>query len=1098
MKHITAFTLLLFVFLKVEAQEKIPFLDLDTIYEQLSDGSEPEDYNKNTELLNKISKNDSSYCDVLVSKSYYLLNATKYNEALNVIDEGLNLNCGDLDLSFYINQALIYTIKEDYDKADEVYNKALEIYPKNAELWMNRGRAYEKAKNLEAAINAYQTAIILKPTYAQAHLQLGNICYKQERITQALMCFNVYLTLIIDEENAFNILQSLNTIVTEKNENEANPNLEISVDDDAFDELDLILNNKIALNKKYKTGHKIEIALTKQNHALMDQIKDFEGHGGFWDKKYVPLFKWIAENNHFENFIYTLCYPIENEKYAKIIKNNEKNIADFLTIFYKKWLDILSNNTVEFEGEMQTVSNYYYNNYTQAVGKTDGETSVGNWFMYNENGQLSSQGTYDDAGERTKKWTWYHQNGVIKETAFYEDTKLNGPNQQFFENGKPYISANYKDGKLEGEYVIYNDNGAIIQKKYFKNGQLDGLYESFFKVGESLLEWHIPYKTGDVESIATEYYSNGDVYAEIPFENGNRQGVEKKYHFNKKIASEVSFVNNELSGPYKTYHSNGNLWKEGISENGFYNGPFKTYYRNGILESDEIYDAGNLNGDNKYYDRDGKLHSVFEYRKGEVLAYKYYDKDGSIIKEARKKGGEFQFTGYTAQGIKFSEGLYDIKGGKEGLWKFYSNNGVLTSEGEYSDNKSIGEHKGYYDSGKIESISQYENDSLTGYYVDYHKNGQLKQQGWYKKNAAHGTWETYYINGTLKERNYYHNGSLNGKQELFTGAGKPERTYTYKLGTLFSEIYFNQDGKVIGDINYRPKENDFTLTYNLDHGKTDLELHYVNGVKHGKYISYDFYGNTKIEGQYNNGEMDGEWTWYFPNGNKSIVKNYRDGTLHGDYLEYYEDGQLDEKELYLRGEEEGTSVAYHENGIQSHATDYENGLLHGKKLFYDNTGKLQLIRFYEYDRLIGYSYLDTNSKELPMIPLENESGQIKALFDNGKTSRAFEYKNGKLHGLYKEYYYSGQLESEMTYISGNYDGVVTNYYANGNTKSTYNYQYGVLQGLGTKYHENGKKKEETSFINGNKNGSKKYFDTNGELTKEEHYFNNDIYKSETF
>ena len=253
MKNIISLAVLLLCLAKFSAQEKISFIDLDEIYEQISDKSSLEDYAKNVELLNKISENDSSYCRILVSKSYYQLNSKKYDDALKTVNEGLARECGDLNLSFYINKGLTYTLMEEYDKAIEVYNTALITYPKNAELWCNKGIAYENASKIDKAIDAYQTAITLKPTYGRPHLQLGNICYKQDRITQALMCFNIYLILIIDEENAFNTLQSLNNAVSSRNENEANPDLEISPDDDAFDELDLILSNKIALNKKYKT-----------------------------------------------------------------------------------------------------------------------------------------------------------------------------------------------------------------------------------------------------------------------------------------------------------------------------------------------------------------------------------------------------------------------------------------------------------------------------------------------------------------------------------------------------------------------------------------------------------------------------------------------------------------------------------------------------------------------------------------------------------------------------------------------------------------------------------------------------------------------------
>jgi len=1083
---------------KFSAQEKIPFIDLDTIYEQLSNEATVENYAKNIELLNKINKNDSSYCRVLVSKSYYQLNSEKYEETLKTIDEGLSKGCEDYDLSLYINKGFTYTLMEAYEKAIEVYNTALKKYPKNAELWCNKGLAYENAGNIEEAIKAYKISITLKPTYGRPHLQLGNICYKQQRISQALMCFNIYLILIIDEENAFSTLQSLNNAVSSRNENEVNPDLVISKDDDAFDELDLILNNKIALNKKYKTGHKIEIALTNQNHAMLEQLKNFEGNEGFWDKKYVAIHKWIAENNHFENFIYTLCYSIENEKYSKIVKSNEKNIIEFLKKFYNKWRSILRSNIIEFEGKTQEVSNFYYDNYTQAVGKMEGETSVGKWLIYNENGQLASEGTYDKNGKRDGAWTWYYTNGKIKETANYNNTKLNGENRYFYDNGKPKYIANYKDGKLDGEYLLYNEKGGLYEKKYFKASKLDGLYQSYFDVGETLIEWDVPYKNGDVASVAKEYYANGDVYADIPFVNGKRHGIEKKYNFRNALASEISYANGELNGAYKTYHTNGNIRKEGVSIDNYYNGPFKTYYRDGTLESDEIYNNGSLDGENKYFDTDGKLHSEFLYRKGEIIAYKYFDKAGKILKEAKKKGGKFQFNGFSPQGIKFSEGIYDIKGGKEGLWKYYSKNGVLTGKGKYTDNKLFGEYITYYNNGERNAISQYENDSLNGYYVQYHKNGKMKQQGWYKNNTAQGEWRNYYIDGTLQEINFYHNGELYGEQNFYAVNGKPERNYIYKKGKFYAEAYFDDQGKIVDTIYYRPENNDFKVQYKYNNGQTDLELDYINSIKHGKYISYDYYGNVSLEGAYNNGEMDGKWTWFYPDGSISFVKHYRDGNLHGELLDYYKNGKLNGKEVYEFGKLVGISTEYHDNGEISQTTEYVYGKSHGRTVFFDNSGKLQLIRFYNNGRLIGYSHLDTNSQELPMIPIENETGIIKAYFDNGNVSREMEYKNGQLVNNYKEYYYSGQLESNLNFIDGDYDGKITYYYANGNMKKEGIYTYGVLNGTYTKYYKNGKTKEVIPYVNGTIHGANKYYDTSGKLTKEELYFNGDVYKSQTF
>src|SRR5690606_34675526 len=250
----------------------------------------------------------------------------KYEEAIQLTNEGISLECPDSNLSFYINKGLSYVYLGKYEDGLEVYNEGLKLYSKNSQLWYLKGNALEKLDRINEAVLAYQNSITLNPTYAKPHLQLGNLCYKQGLISQALMCYNIYLILSIEEEDVFNTLKSLNNLVEVKNNNIPNPDLKISNDDEFFKTIDLVLTNKIALNKNYETGNKINISLTRQNHALIEQLKDFEGQGGFWDTNYVQLFKWISEKNLFNNFIYTLCYSIQNEDYAKIVKQKEKDI----------------------------------------------------------------------------------------------------------------------------------------------------------------------------------------------------------------------------------------------------------------------------------------------------------------------------------------------------------------------------------------------------------------------------------------------------------------------------------------------------------------------------------------------------------------------------------------------------------------------------------------------------------------------------------------------------------------------------------------------------------------------------------------------------
>ena len=65
----------------VYSQDKIPYIDYNTIAEEVVEYSKTKAYDSVLESLNKISKNDSTYCDILTSKSCKKLNE-KHETAL--------------------------------------------------------------------------------------------------------------------------------------------------------------------------------------------------------------------------------------------------------------------------------------------------------------------------------------------------------------------------------------------------------------------------------------------------------------------------------------------------------------------------------------------------------------------------------------------------------------------------------------------------------------------------------------------------------------------------------------------------------------------------------------------------------------------------------------------------------------------------------------------------------------------------------------------------------------------------------------------------------------------------------------------------------
>lgn len=1080
-------------------QEKLEIIDLNEMNNTITLKSQEKDYEGVLEMLNKVNKNDTAYASSLVRKSYYLMLLERYEDAISIINEGLALDAGDIKSSFYQNKGVAYSNQKNFENAIAVFDEGLKIFPANYLLLFNKAVALQGKGQIKDAVTLLEQVIVLNPYYAKAYIQLGYIYYTQERPAQALMAFDIALLLEPDTQNSFARLKTINNMFSSKNENQRTRGLVLSVDDRAFDDIDLIISNQIALNKNYKISNALDFELTRQNHALFVKLKDFKGNDGFWSKKIVPFFQWIEESKNFDAFTYTISYSIENEKFKKIVEKKNKEIKEFLIAAIPTWTKIIQSGNKSIFSDKTVQYIYGSSHSVSGMGTMEGESKqTGDWFYFNEQGRLSTEAHYDSNGERTGNWKWFNENLNLKESANFKEGKLHGENRIYHPNGQLSIKTFYKNGELDGEYLYYSQSGALSQKKYFEAGKLTGTYKSYFSVGEEIPEFIVPYKHGEVQDKASEYFANGKLYSEIPFKEGKRHGIEKTRYLNGEISSEVTYVQGKLQGPYKSYHYNGKVSETGTYAEDLLQGPYTTYYPDGTLQSEANYTDGSLDGSYTYYDFDGKKYYNYTYKKGDIIDYRFFNKKGEILKEGKKRGGEFYYNGFAANGNLTSEGLYNVSGGRTGEWKYYDNNGILTSKGNYKDDLSQGEYIAYYPNGTPEWIGNYRNDTLVGYHVTYQKNGVIKNQGGYENGLQQGEWHFYNPDKSLQSINFLHKGQFHGKQENYGPEEKLTNIALYDHDILLSETFYDRNGNKFQEINYKPTKKDTVLVRNHYNGKTETKTHFLYGIKHGPYHSYFFNGNLENEGAYLNGSQNGSWKWYFENGKPKIEANYVLGSLDGKLIRYYKNGQIEDSDFYEMNDAAGTWKSFYEDGTLYIKTNYLQGVEHGRKEFYGPKGKLQLIRFYDHGTLIGYSYNDKNGKELPMIPIVNESAKITAYYDNGKVSREFEIKNGQYVGSYKTYFYDGQLKEEFEHENSEYQGPKTNYYPNGKIKERKEYLIGQLHGKATKYFEDGTLMEEANFKNGIQIGNAATYDKTGKKIKSEEYFNGKIYKQQTF
>lgn len=95
----------------------------------------------------------------------------------------------------YIKQGNDAYVEADYDRAVEAYSQALELYNQNAYAYYNRGNAYRKLKNEEAALQDYTLAVRLNPDNYYAYYYRGMILAKAKNYQQALADFSTALDL---------------------------------------------------------------------------------------------------------------------------------------------------------------------------------------------------------------------------------------------------------------------------------------------------------------------------------------------------------------------------------------------------------------------------------------------------------------------------------------------------------------------------------------------------------------------------------------------------------------------------------------------------------------------------------------------------------------------------------------------------------------------------------------------------------------------------------------------------------------------------------------------------------------------------------------
>ena len=467
-----------------------------------------------------------------------------------------------------------------------------------------------------------------------------------------------------------------------------------------------------------------------------------------------------------------------------------------------------------------TYTKYYFpNGVVSSEGNIENGRPNGYWKTYYSNGKLKSE------GNRTlflldSTWKFYRENGSLSQLISYKNDLKEGIEIYYDSLERKVKSYTYLGNVKQGEYVVYFQSGKVKEQGVYENNVLSGVLKEFDEI--------------DGRLITKKTYKNGLIYSQ---EKLNRYDG-----FGKKI------------GFWQELYSFGEIKEEGNYVNGLKQGLFKYYNRQGIFEKYLYYEMGQLVQNEeqtkfievkKEYDEKGRVKQIGSFR-GAVKHghFQLLDSTGNIITTRIYLNDQL-----------ISEGKFDSLGREEGEWKYFYQNGLVRTIGNFKQGKKHGTWIFLSEYGKTEQQGKYENGLLSGTWKWYYPSGKLLREENYRKGKLNGSYLELADDslGTILLQGEYLDGLRQGPwKELLNGL---VREGNYVEGERDGEWIFRRGEVVV-----------FSGSFQM-------------GVAIGKH-EY-FYDNGKLEskGEFEGGEKSGDWKYYDELGTVVQTLFYEQGVL---------------------------------------------------------------------------------------------------------------------------------------------------------------------------------------------------------------------------
>lgn len=361
----------------------------------------------------------------------------------------------------------------------------------------------------------------------------------------------------------------------------------------------------------------------------------------------------------------------------------------------------------------------------------------------------------------------------------------------------------------------------------------------------------------------------------------------------------------------------------------------------------------------------------------------------------------------------------------------------------------------------------------------FYPNGRVSSEGIMRNGKPDGYWKTYYDDGGLKSEGNRRDFMLDSTWKFYRSDSTLERIITYGADLKNGpEITFSKDGKPIEEIPFENNIRSGKARYYYPTGELQREVNFANNKEEGKGVEYDKDGRIITLLTYRNG---------FIYSQEKINRYNAEGRKTGIWQELHTNGRIKEEGNYTNGLRNGVFKFYNKKGELEKVEKYENGVLATGD---NETAILDIRKELNDDGTVKSMGSYKEGKKHGVFREFDAKGNISAGFvydEDTKAGEGLMDTLGRKQGMWKWYYPDGTVRSQGAYKDGKRDGPWTFFFLGGKTEQQGSYKEDLATGAWKWYFPNGTVHRDELYRKGREDGHAIEYDTLGNIISEGDY-----------